>query len=61
MDIERVRDLNANECRKVGHKSKFVEKVRVQKGEGKLCQLRMAGAKLIEFAGNFTCGSSSAW
>ena len=37
-----------------GLKSKSIENVCVQKGEGKLRHLVMAGAKHIEFAGNFT-------
>ena len=53
-DNEKVRDLNANECGKDCLKSKYAEKVRVQKGEWKLRRLLMAGSKPIEFTGNFT-------
>ena len=57
-DNENVRDLNANECRKDGLKSKSIEMVRVPKGEWKLRHVLMVGAKLIEFTGNFICGCS---
>ena len=60
LDNAKVSYLNANECRKDGLESKYVENVRVQKGELKLCQLLMAGAKLIEFTGNFTLRLSKA-
>ena len=53
-----MRDLYANECRREGLKSMCNEKVRVQKGDGKLRHVLMVGAKLIEFAGNITCGST---
>ena len=55
-DNENVRDLNAKEQRKDGLKSEFIDNERVQKGVRKLCHLLMVGAKLIKFAGNFTCG-----
>ena len=56
-----VRDLNANECRKDGLKSKSLENVHVRKCEGKLRNLAMVvGTKLIEFAGNFTLLVSNA-
>ena len=55
-DNENVRDLIATECQKDGLKSKYAENVRVQKGEGKLRRLLIVWTKLIEFAGNFTCG-----
>ena len=53
-DNDNVRDLNANECRDDGLKSKYTEKVRVPNGEGKLDHLLMVGAKHIEFEGNFS-------
>ena len=56
LDNAKVSDLNANECRKDGIKSKSIENVRIQKGERKLCQLLMAGATLIAFAGNLPYG-----
>ena len=59
-DIDNVRDLNANECGKDGVKSKHIENARVRKGEGKPCHVLMVGAKLIEFAGNFTLRLSKA-
>ena len=55
-DNEKIRDLNATECLKDGHKSKSIENARVRKGEGKLCHVLMVGAKLTGFAGNITCG-----
>ena len=60
LDNAKVSYLNANECRKDGLESKYVENVRVQKGERRLCQLLMAGAKLIGFTGNFTLRLSKA-
>ena len=42
------------ECRKDGLKSKYAEKVRVQKGEWKLRHVLMVGARLIPFTGIFT-------
>ena len=57
-DIDNVRDLNANECGNDGLKSKHIENARVRKGEGKPCRLLMVWTKLIEFVGNFTCGST---
>ena len=59
-DNDNVRDFNANECRKDGLKSKSIENARVRKGEGKLRHVLMVGAKLIEFAGNFTLRLSKA-
>ena len=59
-DDENVRDLNANEHRKDGLKSKSIEKVRVQKVEGKHRHVLMVGGKLTEFAGNFTLRLSNA-
>ena len=56
MDNAKVSNLNANECRTDGSESKYVENVRIQKGERKLCQLLMAGATLIAFAGNLPYG-----
>ena len=53
-DNENVRDLNANEHRKDGLKSKSIEKVCLQKVEGKHGHLLMVCSKLIESAGNFT-------
>ena len=47
-DNEDGSDFNANECLKDCHKSKDIEKVRVPKGEGRLCHLVMVGAKLTE-------------
>ena len=55
-DNENVCDLNANECRDDGLKSKYTEKVRVQTGEGKLRQMLMVGAKHIQFIGTSPCG-----
>ena len=55
-DIDEVRDLNANECGKDCLKSKYAEKVHVQKGERKLYHLLMVGAMIIEFAGTSPCG-----
>ena len=40
-DNENISDLNANECRDDGLKSKYTENVRVQTGEGKLRQMLM--------------------
>ena len=60
-DTEKIRDLNTKECRKDSLKPKSVEKVRVQKVEGKHRHVLMVGAKLIEFAGNFTLWLQGAW
>ena len=61
LDNAKVRDLNATECRNDGLKSKYVENVRVSKGEWKLRHLVMVGGKLIVFAGNLTSRCTSTW
>ena len=53
-DNENACDLNANECRDDGLKSKYTENVCIQTGEGKLRQVLMVCSKHIELAGNFT-------
>ena len=55
-DDENVCDLNANECRKDGLKSKYIENVRVQKGEWKLIHLLMVAPSSLSSRGTSPCG-----